>query len=39
MVLQVLPPGVEDAEEADFGSEVTSIGSDLEERSGAGLEE
>jgi hypothetical protein len=39
MVLQVLSPGVEHAEEADLGAEVTRIDSDFEERRGAGLEE
>jgi hypothetical protein len=39
MVLQVLSPGVKDAEEADRGAEVTGIGGHFQERCGAGLEE
>jgi len=39
VLLQVLSPGVENAEEADLGAEVTRIGGHFEERRGAGLEE
>jgi len=36
---QVLSPGVEDAEESDLRAQVLGVGSDLEERGGAGMEE
>ena len=39
MPLQGLSPGVQDAQEADLGSEMLGIGRDFEQRFRAGLEE
>ena len=39
MMLQFLVPGMEHAEEADLGSEVPGIGSDLDQRPGTGAEQ
>ncbi len=39
MMLQVLSPGVEHAEEANLSAEVLGIGSDFQQRRGAGMEE
>ena len=39
MMLQVLSPGMEHAEEPDVGSQVLGIASQFEQRSGAGAEE
>jgi hypothetical protein len=39
MMLQVLSPGVEHAEKAYLRAEVTRIGSDFQERCGAGTQE
>ena len=38
VVLQILSPGVQHAEEADLSSEVFRISGDLDQRFGAGLE-
>ena len=38
MVLQILPPGVEHAEEADLRTKVLGIGRDLQQGGGAGAE-
>ena len=39
MVIQILTPGVEHADEADIGSEVLGVGRDHGERIGSGLEQ
>ena len=39
VMLQLLVPGVEDAEEADLGTEMPGICGDLEQRLGAGAEQ
>jgi hypothetical protein len=39
VVLEVLPPGVEDGQEADLGPEVLGIGGDLLQGLGGGAEE
>ena len=39
MADQGLPPGVEDAQDADLGAEVARVGGDLAERRRTGLEE
>ena len=38
MMLQTLVPGMEHAEEADLGSEMSRIASDLQQRGGTGTE-
>ena len=39
VLLQVLPPGMQDGEEADLGAEVLGIASELEQGGGAGVKE
>ena len=39
MMLEVLSPGMEHAEESDVGSQVLGIASQFEQRRGAGAEE
>ena len=39
MNLQILPPGVEHTEEADLGAEMLRIGSNLQQRGGAGAKQ
>jgi hypothetical protein len=39
MVLKILAPGVEHAQKANFGSEMSGIGGDLQQSRGAGVEQ
>ena len=39
MNLEILSPGMQDAEESDLGSEMFGIGGDLEQSRGAGVEQ
>src|SRR5258708_4002399 len=39
MNLEILPPGMQDAEESDLGAEVFGIGGDLQQSRGAGAEQ
>jgi hypothetical protein len=39
MMLEVLSPGMQHAEEADLGAEVLGIGGDLEQSGGAGAKQ
>ena len=39
MMLQLLIPGVEDAEESDFGAEMLGVGGDVDQRLGAATEQ
>src|SRR5258708_28991198 len=39
MNLEILPPGMQDAEESDLGAEVLGIGGDLQQNGGPGVEQ